>query len=175
MLAALVKSITLPVMSTRSSDNSSVLSSYPLTLIATLFKALPIFSLSCKTSWPAVNNAIVSDRVEFIAAIAAEERDKPDMISLLSVAKRLPISLIGDIIPSLTSSTSILNAFITLTSPVVAVSTSMPGEMLANIDESLDISVAASFVEKPNLDQLDAWEITSLVVTPNCLATSLAE
>ena len=51
----------------------------------------------------------------------------------------------------------------------------MPGEMLANIDESLDISVAASFVEKPNLDQLDACDITSLVVTPNCLATSLAE
>ena len=150
--AVLVKSITSPVILTKLSSNSSVSSLYPLILIEILRRALPTFEASCVISCAAVNNAIFSSKEEPIVAIAAEDCCKPSIIWSLDVAAVLPILLIFDITPSKTSSASMPYAFITETRPVVAVSISIPGEILLNIEEYCAINLE-SFREYPNLDQ----------------------
>ena len=91
----------------------------------------------------------------------------------LETACELPIAFILLATPSSASSASILNAFIALTKPSVAFSISTPGEIEAKIEDVLAI-VSASLIEYPKRDHSAAALITSLVVTPNCLAVSFA-
>ena len=126
----------------------------------------------------AVPRAIVSSNVLFASAIALEDLLRKSTISELFTACVLPMILILDIIPSTTSSVfsrPILKAFITDTSPSVAESKFIPGEIVANMDEYFAIFVAASAVENPKRLQAAACSIISLVVTPICFAVSFAE
>jgi len=141
--------LTLPLVSSYTSpltfDNSSRASpssSIPLIRIEKVFIAEPTLSAFCTISWPPVKIAIVSSKLAPVEAIAEAERSRPSIISSLLVANALPTELIFDIIPSLTSSTWTSKAFIVDTNPVVALSISIPGEIVANCELSFAISVA---------------------------------
>ena len=121
-----------------------------------VLKAVPTESASWVISTAAVSNAIVSSRELLASAIAEDDLVSIFTMSALDVAAVLPIILIFDITPSSTSSTSTSYAFIIDTKPSVAVSTSIPGEIAANCEESFAIDSAASLELYPNLDQAEA-------------------